>query len=96
MEVYDNIADEPNNNLADSESFKCKVKTTRNTSADGNTKDVEIIVPLKYLSNFWKALEMLLINCKVNLILTWSSTCVITNSTDEGKFAITDTNFMFQ
>ena len=45
MEVHDNIADEPNNNLADSESFKCKVKTTRNTSADGNTKDVQIIVP---------------------------------------------------
>ena len=39
---------------------------------------------------------MLLINCEVNLILTWSSTCVITNSTDEGKFAITDRNFMFQ
>ena len=34
---------------------------------------------------------MSLINCKVNLILTWSSTCVITNSTGAGTFAITDT-----
>ena len=34
---------------------------------------------------------MPLINCEVNLILTWSSTCVITNSTGEGKFEITDT-----
>ena len=34
---------------------------------------------------------MLLINCKVSLRLTWSSTCVITNSTGEGKFEITDT-----
>ena len=34
---------------------------------------------------------MPLINCKTNLILTWSSTCVITNSTDEGTLAITDT-----
>ena len=34
---------------------------------------------------------MLLINCEVNLILTWSSTCVITNSTGAGRFAITDT-----
>ena len=34
---------------------------------------------------------MLLINCEVNLILTWSSTCVITNSNDAGTFAITDT-----
>ena len=34
---------------------------------------------------------MPLINCEVNLILTWSKDCVITNSTDEGKFAITET-----
>ena len=34
---------------------------------------------------------MLLINCEVNLILTWSSACVITNSTGAGRFAITDT-----
>ena len=35
---------------------------------------------------------MPLINCEVNLILTWSKDCVITNSTGEGKFAITKTN----
>ena len=83
--------DEPNDNLADSKSFKSKIKITENTPADGNTKDVEIIVPLKYLSNFWRTLEMPLINCKVNLILTWSSTCAITNSTGVGRFAITET-----
>ena len=83
--------DEPNSNLAGSESFKSQIKITENTPADGNTKDVEIIVPLKYLSNFWRTLEMPLINCEVNLILTWSSTCAITNSTDAGRFAITDT-----
>ena len=44
--------DEPNDNIADSESFKYKVKITGKTPADGNTKTVEIIVPLKYLSNF--------------------------------------------
>ena len=74
---------EPNDNLAYSESFKSKVKITGNTPADGNTKDVEIIVPLKYLSNFWRTLEMPLINCEANLILTWSSTCVITSFTGE-------------
>ena len=42
------------------------------------------MVPLKYLSNFWRTLEMPLINCEVNLDLTWSSTCVITNSTGVG------------
>ena len=50
-----------------------------------------IAVPLKYLSNFWRTLEMLLINCKINLILTWSETCVITNSSDAGAFVIPDT-----
>ena len=83
--------DEPNDNLANSESFKSKVKITGNTPAGGNTKDVKIIVPLKYLSNFWRTLEMPLINCEVNLILTWSKDCVITNSTGAGKFKITET-----
>ena len=57
----------------------------------GNTKDVEIAVPLKYLSNFWKALEMPLINCDINLILTWSEDCVIFSATGVTKFKITDT-----
>ena len=35
------------------------------------------MVPLKYLSNFWRTLEMPLINCEVNLISTWSENCVI-------------------
>ena len=83
--------DDPNDNLANSKSFKSKVKITGRAPNNGNTKDVEIIVPLKYLSNFWRTLEMPLINCEVNLILTWSKHCVITNSTDRGKFAITET-----
>ena len=49
------------------------------------------MVPLKYLSNFWRTLEMSLINCEVSLMLTCSSTCIITNSTGAGTFAITDT-----
>ena len=83
--------DDPNNNIANSESFKSKIKITGKTPDDFNTKDVEIIVSLKYLSNFWKTLEMPLINCEVNLILTWSKDCVITNSEGEEKFAITET-----
>ena len=83
--------DDPNDNLANSESFKSKVKITGKTPNNGNTKDVERIVPLKYLSNFWRTLEMSLINCEVNIILTWSKDCVITNSTSDGKFAITET-----
>ena len=83
--------DDPNDNITQSESFKSKIKITGKTPAAGNTKDVEIIVPLKYLSNFWRTLEMPLINCEVELMLTWSKDCVITNSTGEGKFAITET-----
>ena len=83
--------DEPNYNSTDFESFKSKIKIIGNTPTDGNTKDVETIMLLKHLSNFWRTLEMPLINCEVNLILKWSPTCVITNSSGAGRFAITDT-----
>ena len=89
--LWQYFRDEPDDNLADSESFKSKIKITGKTPEADNVKDVEVIVPLKYLSNFWRTLEMPLINCEVNLILRWSSTCVITNSTGAGTFAITDT-----
>ena len=52
------------------------------------------MVPLKYLRNFWRTLEMPLINCKVNLILTWSSACVIASvivANQAATFAVTDT-----
>ena len=77
--------------MTDSESFKSKIQVTGNTPANGNTEDVEIAVPLKYLRNFWRTLEMPVINCEINLVLTWSSTCVITISTGVGSFVITGT-----
>ena len=43
---------DPNDNIVQSESFKSKMKITEKALAAGNTKDVEIILPLKYLSNF--------------------------------------------
>ena len=57
------------------------MKISGNAPADGPAKDVEIIKPLKCLGNFWKTLEMLLINYEVNLISTCSLTWVISNST---------------
>ena len=83
--------DDPNDNMENSESFKHKIKITGKTPDNGNTKDVEIIVPLKYLSNFWRTLEIPLINCEVNLILTRYKDCVITNSEVLGEFKITET-----
>ena len=79
------------NNTTDSFDFKAKI--TGQTGNNG-TKDAEIMVPLKYLSSFWRTLEMPLINCEVNLILTWSSTCVLiaTNIQNQNAtFRIDDT-----
>ena len=77
-----NITEMKNDNLADSESFKSKITITGKTPDNDNEN---------YLSNLGRTLEMPLINCEVKLDLTWSSTCVITNSTGAGIFAITDT-----
>ena len=68
------IVDFTDNNLTDS--FNFKVKMTDQTGNNG-TKNVEIMVPIKYLSNFWRTLEMPLINCEVNLILTWSENVLL-------------------
>ena len=63
-------------------SFNFKTKITGQTAADNNNRsiagkvDPEIMVPLEYLSNFWRTLEMPLINCEVELILDWSANCV--------------------
>ena len=90
--LWQYFRDKPdNNNIEDSESLKSKIEITGKTPNNNNEKDVEIMVPLKYLSNFWRTLEMPLINCEVNRILTWSSTCVITNSNGAGTFAVTNT-----
>ena len=59
--LWQYFRDEPDDNLANSESFKSKIKITRKTPNNDNEK-VEIMVPLKYLSNFWRTLEMPLIN----------------------------------
>ena len=55
---------------------------------------VQIIVPLKYLSNFWRTLEMTLINCEINLILTWSPNCIVSNvnANQATTFTIIDAN----
>ena len=76
------------------DSFNFKTKITGQTNDDGII-NVEIMVPLKYLSNFWRTLEMPLINCEVELILDWSANCVIiyTNIDDQvPTFTITETN----
>ena len=65
------------NNLTDLFNFKAKMTCQ---TGDNGTKNVEIMVPLKYLSNFWRTLEMPLINCEINLILTLSTNCVVVST----------------
>ena len=84
-----------NINLANNNSSSCKYKSNLIGSivADGPNRKkeiVKIVVPLKYLSNFWRSLEMILINCKVELSLTWSENCVLSNAAGKSTFKITD------
>ena len=70
-----------NDDIRNSESFKCKTSITGNTPNNNDTiKDADIVVPLKHLSNFWRSLSIPLINCKVSLMLNWSKKCVLTYS----------------
>ena len=80
------------NPITNSESFKYKTSITGKTSnanqengentEQENTKtkkNLETVVPLKHLSNFWRTLDMPLINCEINLIFTCSENCVLTD-----------------
>ena len=71
----------PNN----SSSFKYKLSLSLSTNRNG----VKIAVSLKYLSNFWRSLEMLLLNCKVVLSLTCNPNCVLSNLIWASTFIIT-------
>ena len=87
-----NIVDFNGANATDSFNFKTKI--TGQTDKNGRI-NVEIMVPLKYLRNFWRTLEMPLINCEVNVIVTWPADCIInyTNVANQVlTFAITETN----
>ena len=61
-------------NVTDYFSFKQEIA---GQTGNNGTEDVEVMVPLKYLSIFWRNLNMPLINCEINLVLTCSANCVI-------------------
>ena len=74
------------NGANDTDSLNFKSKIIGKTNDDGDIENVEIMVPLKYLSNFWRTLEMPLINCEVELIIN-------TNVANQNPtFTITETN----
>ena len=68
------------NSIKDSKSFNYKTSITGKLEGCDTEKEAEIVVPLKHLSNFWKTLDMPLMNCEINLILTWSKNCVLTSN----------------
>ena len=83
--------------IDNSDIFKYKIKLLGNvTEVAGNAAavrrlNVKIVVPLKYLSNFFRSLEMPLINCKIKLNLTWKKECVLSTGAGETVFIINDT-----
>ena len=58
------------NGADDTDSFNFKSRIIGNSNDDEDIKNIEKMIPLKYLSNFWRTLEMILINCEVELIFT--------------------------
>ena len=82
-----NNADVTNDNNAPS--FKYRANLIGNTENNGRKNGIKIAVLLKYLSNFWRSLEMSLINCKVELSLKCIENCMLTTATT-ATFKITD------
>ena len=83
-----------NGNIVATDTLNFKTKITGQNNDDGRKDNVEIMVRLKYLSNFWRTREMRAINCEVNIILTWSASCVIvyTNfANQDATFEISET-----
>ena len=72
--------------------FKYKASLISNTGNTGRKKGLKIAVPIKYLSNFWRSLEMPLINCEVKHSLTWNKNCVLVaaDASSNGTFKITN------
>ena len=78
-EPNSSIVNNINYSISNSKSFNYKASITGQLEDTDTERNVEIVVPLKHLSNFWKILDMSLISFEVCLTLTWSTNCVITN-----------------
>ena len=89
--LYQFKRDEPpnNNGAVTAETSSLKYKSIDDVNG------IKLVVPLKYISNFFRSLEMPLVNCKVDLELTWTKDCVISSNNAAGNtvvsFKITDT-----
>ena len=77
--------------IISSSSFKYKSNLLYSASNNGSIKNAKIVVPLKYISNFFRSFEIPLINCKIHLELNWTKNCVMSNIDGATTFKITDT-----
>ena len=68
-----------NYSIKDSKSFDYKTSMTGKLEGINTTTNAELIVPLKHFSNFWRNLNIPLINCEIEIILTWYENCVLTS-----------------
>ena len=92
-EVPNNIDD--NLTVDNSQSLKYKAAFVGKTAnavnnTNSSVNSTKIVVPLKYLSNFWRSLGMPLINCKIHLELNWIKDCILSSAGDSAKFKIID------
>ena len=95
--MWNYYRDEPSDPLSsNSESFKYKTSITGKTynigageeGYDANKvgkNETEVVIPIKHLTNFWRSLNIPLINCEIELILTWSKNCVLGDMRDAGN-----------
>ena len=93
VSLWNYYREEPSNPLSSNfKSLKYKTSITGNTYNVGvgeegydtnkvGKNETEIVIPLKHLSNFWRSLNIPLINCEVELILTWSKNCILADMT---------------
>ena len=96
--LYQFNSDEPPDNNVDvgnvTSSLVYKSKLIKGTD-NNNVNNVKLVVPLKYVSNFFRSLEMPLVNCKIDLKLTWHKDCMISSANGASNrvvsFMITDT-----
>ena len=81
--LWNYYRDEPSDPLSsNSESFKYKTGIVGKTPEDNDRlTNAKVVILLKHLSNFWRALNIPLINCEVELISTWSNNCVLAGMT---------------
>ena len=66
-----------NNKRATTKSFEYKTKLMVSTPNNDDRLDAEVVILLEYLSNFWRSAELLLFNCQIEVDISWSGYCII-------------------